>query len=202
MKKIPLSTIPTFYGKISEDQDTFLFEFNILCRSYNYLQDAKKLKKFPATLKDSTLIWFMGLGESSIRSWEGMKDIFLKKCQDYWKSKDSHNDIFKIEQLEDENLEDYMEWFSYISQKSKYHDLPDDAVKALFLKGISEEYLETLNLMASGDISHKPFAEIYEMCRNYSRSRAKMGKSVQDPYSRNLKAVSSSGITRVEIGNL
>jgi hypothetical protein len=56
--------------------------------------------------------------------------------------------------------------------------------------------------MESGDISHKPFTEICEMCRNYSRSRAKTWKSVRDPYSRNLKAVSSGGITRVEIGNL
>jgi hypothetical protein len=104
MKNIPLSTLPTFYDKISEDLDTFLFEFNILCRSYNYLQDAQKLKLFPATLKESSLRWFMGLGESSIRSWEDMKDIFLNKYQDYCKSKYSHNDIFKIQKLEDENL--------------------------------------------------------------------------------------------------
>jgi hypothetical protein len=77
MKNIPLSTLPTFYGKRSEDPNTFLFEFNILCRSYNYLQDTQKLKLFPATLKYSALRWFMGLGESSIRSWESMKDIFL-----------------------------------------------------------------------------------------------------------------------------
>jgi hypothetical protein len=68
MKIIPLSALPTFYGKRSEDPDTFLFEFDILCRSYNYLQDAQKLKLFPATLNDSELRWFMGLGESSIRS--------------------------------------------------------------------------------------------------------------------------------------
>jgi hypothetical protein len=141
MKNIPLSALPTFYGERSEDPNTFLFEFDILCRSYNYLQDAHKLKLFPATLKDSTLRWFMGLRESSIRSWEAMKDTFLKKYQDYCKSKDSRNDIFKIQQLEDENLEDYMEQFSYISQKSKYHDLPDDVVRALFLKVILEEYL-------------------------------------------------------------
>jgi hypothetical protein len=109
MKKIPLSTLPTFYGKSSEYLDTFLFEFDILCMSYNYLQDAQKLKLFPATLKDSALRWFMRLGESSIRSWKSMKDIFLKKYQDYFKSKDSRNDIFIIQQLEDENIEDYME---------------------------------------------------------------------------------------------
>ena len=66
MKNIPPSSLPTFYGKSTEDPDTFLFEFDILCRSYNYLQDAQKLKLFPATLKDSALRWFMSLGESTI----------------------------------------------------------------------------------------------------------------------------------------
>jgi hypothetical protein len=59
-----------------------------------------------------------------------------------------------------------------------------------------------LKLMASGDISHKTFVEICEMCKNYSRSRDKTWKNVQDPYNRNLKPVSSGGITRAEIGNL
>ena len=95
-----------------------------------------------------------------------------------------------------------MEQFSYTSQKLKYHDLPYYAIEILFLKGILEEYIDTLNMMELGDISHKPFTKICEMCRNYSRSRAKTGKSDLDPYSRNLKAVSSGGITRVEIGNL
>ena len=66
-----------------------------------------------------------------------MKDIFLKKYQDYCKTKESRNDIFKIQQSEDKTLEDYMERFGYISQKSKYHDLPGDAIMALFLKVIS-----------------------------------------------------------------
>jgi hypothetical protein len=178
MKNIPLSTMPTFYGKNSEYPDTFLFEFDILCRSYNYVQDAQKLKFFPATLKDSALIWFMGLGESNIRYWDAMKDIFLNKYQDYYKTKESCNEIFKIQQLEDETLEDYIERFRYISQKSKYHDLPEDAIRVLFLKGISEECLEMLNLMASSGISHKPFFKICEMCKNYSRSRAKIGNNV------------------------
>ena len=97
MKNIALSPLPTFYGKRSEDSNTFPFEFDILCRRYNYLQDAQKLKLFPATLKDSALRWFMGLGESNIRSWEDMKATFIKKYQDYCKSKDSRNDIFKIQ---------------------------------------------------------------------------------------------------------
>ena len=61
MKNTPPSSLPTFYGKINEDLDTFLFEFDILCRIYNYLQDAHKLKPFPTKLKDSALRWFLGL---------------------------------------------------------------------------------------------------------------------------------------------
>ena len=89
MKNIPPSSLPTFYGKINEDPDKFLFDFDILCRSYNYLQYAHKLKLFPVTLKDSSLRWFMGLGESSIRTWDDMKTSFLQKYQEYYKPKDS-----------------------------------------------------------------------------------------------------------------
>ena len=123
MKNIPPSSLHTFYGKINEDLDTFLFELDILYRSYNYLQDTHKLKLFPATLKDSALRWFMGLGESSIRTWEDMKTTLLQKYQEYCKPRDSRNNIFKIQQLEEESLEDYLEIFIYTLHKSKHNDL-------------------------------------------------------------------------------
>ena len=150
-KNIPPS-LPTFYGKSHEDSDTFLFKFDILYRSYNYLQDAHKLKLFLDTLKYSTLRWFMGLGESTIRSWDDMRTSFLRKYQEYCKSKDSRHDIFKIQQLEDKILEDYLKRFVYTLHKSKYHDLREDAIRTLFLKGISEDLLENLNLMETRDI--------------------------------------------------
>ena len=42
------------------------------------------------------------------------------------------------------------------------------------------------------------------MCKNYSRSRGKVGKHFQEPYSRNIRGnIPSSGeVTRVELGNL
>jgi hypothetical protein len=51
MKNIPPSTLPNFHGMITEDPKTFLFEFDVLCHSYDYSSDAKKLKLFPTTLK-------------------------------------------------------------------------------------------------------------------------------------------------------
>lgn len=101
MKNINTSIILAFHGMSTEDRDAFLFEFNILYRSYNYVNDAQKLKLSVATLKDDALRLFMGLGEYTIRTWEQMKCTFLKKYQDYCKSKDSKNDIFKMQQLEE-----------------------------------------------------------------------------------------------------
>ena len=62
MKNIPLSSLPHFHGMSIEYLDLFLFEFDILCRSYNYTDNTQKIKLFPTTLKDSTLRWFMSLG--------------------------------------------------------------------------------------------------------------------------------------------
>jgi len=62
MKAIPLKSIPTFNGMIIEDPNAFLFEFDVLCRGYDYTTDPQKLKLFPSILKGAALIWFMDLG--------------------------------------------------------------------------------------------------------------------------------------------
>lgn len=83
MKNIPPSVLPNFYGMASEDPDSFLFEIDIVCRTYGYTDDAHRLQLLPATLKATTLRWFMGLGEHSVTDWGDMRKIFLKKYQPY-----------------------------------------------------------------------------------------------------------------------
>ena len=58
--------------------------------------------------------------------------------------------------------------------------------------------------MVVGDISHKKFAQISEMCKNYSKSRGKVAKKNREPFSKNTRGnvPSSSGLTRLELGNL
>ena len=113
MKNIPPSIIPNFYGTSTEDPDAFLFEFDVLCRTYGYIDDTQKLRLFLATLKGAALKWFMGLGVNTIIYWIDMKNIFLKKYQPYCRTRDSKDDIFRMTQHEEENLEDYLEIFLY-----------------------------------------------------------------------------------------
>ena len=85
MKNIPLST-SNFYGLSIEDPYIFIFEFGVLCRSYDYILDVQKIKLFPATLKGASLCWFIGLGGQTILTWENMKHKFFQRYQEYCKA--------------------------------------------------------------------------------------------------------------------
>ena len=61
----------------------------------------------------------MGLGFNTILYWIDMKKIFLKTYQPYCQTRDSKDDIFRMAQHEEENLEDYLQRFLYNLQKSK-----------------------------------------------------------------------------------
>ena len=84
MKNISPSTLPHFHGLTTEHPDTFLFEFVVLCRTYDYAEDEQKLKLFPSTLKGAALRWFMGLPGNSITTWAQMQQAFNAK---YWVDK-------------------------------------------------------------------------------------------------------------------
>jgi hypothetical protein len=107
----------------------------------------------------------MSLREYSSRSWEDMKTTFLKKYHDYCRPKDSRTDIFKMQQQDEESLENFLERFTYTLQKSKYNGLQDEAIKNIFLKGVLDEYIDILNLMTLGDIYQKDFEALSELCR-------------------------------------
>ena len=74
----------------------------------------------------------MGLGINTIVYWIDTKNIFLKKYQPYCRTRDSKDDIFKIIQHEDENLEDYLERNLYNLQKSKKNSLNSDILEQSF----------------------------------------------------------------------
>ena len=83
MKNIPLSALANFHGLSTEDPYVFMFEFDIMCRSYDYTTIAHNLKLFLATLKGNTLRWFMSLRGENISTWGQMRHLFLNKYQDY-----------------------------------------------------------------------------------------------------------------------
>ena len=119
MKNISPSVLPNFYGLRSEDPETFLFEFEGLCQTYDYMEDSQKLKLFPSTLKGAALKWFMGLVTRSIRTWNDMRQAFFDRYLDYCMPTNHKDEVFKMIQKEDENLEDLLERFQYNLKREK-----------------------------------------------------------------------------------
>jgi hypothetical protein len=138
----------------------------------------------------------MGLGGKTITTWEEMKTTFLDKYQDYCKSRDVKEEIFKIVQKEDENMEDFLERFNYSLQRSGHNDLDKDILKIIFLRALREDSLELLNMVGKGDISKSDFDTICELCIQCSRgaARQRQGTRITKP--------SDSGVTKIELGNL
>ena len=66
IKNISPSALPHFHRLTREDPNTFLLEFVVICRTYDYAEDEQKLKLFPSNLKDVALRWFMGLPSNNI----------------------------------------------------------------------------------------------------------------------------------------
>ena len=153
MKNIPLYFLPKFHGLRLEDPETFIFEFEIVCRSYSYLLETQKLRLFPTTLKDRTLKWFMSLETNSIRSWNYMKKIFVEKYTDH----DLKEETFRMNKKEDESLEDLIERFMYNVMREKIHHLGSDTLKSILLKTISDEWIDLLDLMSRGDVYQLSF---------------------------------------------
>jgi hypothetical protein len=69
------------------------------------------------------------------------------------------------------------------------------------LKGLRDDCIEVLNLLSLGDVHQKPFAEIADYCRRYSRGQSKIGKGPRDSFSINSRQISGT-VTRIELGNL
>jgi len=66
MENISPTTLPNFHGLSCEDPETFMIDFGVFFRTYDYASDEQKLKPFPSTLEDATLHWFMSLPRGSI----------------------------------------------------------------------------------------------------------------------------------------
>ena len=143
-----------------------------------------------------------GLASYSITTWDEMKKVFLKRYQDYCKTRDLREETFGMTQKEGKSLEDLVERFQYNLQRYKMNQLDQETKRTIFLKEMRSEYLEVLNLMGAGDVSKLSYDDVCDLCRRYSRVNSKVGGGPRDPSSKLVKSVVGAGVTRAEMGNL
>ena len=70
-------------------------------------------------------------------------------------------------QEEKETLEDLEERFQLSYKRSHSCTLDDDSLKLVFTMGVREEYMDIMNLLSHGCISHLTYEEIKKIFNNY-----------------------------------
>ena len=75
----------------------------------------------------------------------------------------------------DESLEDYEERFQLIYKRARC-TLDPESLKLVLLRGVPEGLLDTLHLLAGGDIYQLPYDDIKTVFRNHSRAARKSGR--------------------------
>ena len=60
-------------------------------------------------------------------------------------------------------MEDYVSKFLFNVQRNTHHNLNEESKKHLFLRGVQEESMEALDLMAGGDVTQRTWNEIKEI---------------------------------------
>ena len=97
----------------------------------------------------------------------------------------------------DESLEDYEERFQ-LSYKRARCTLDPESLKLVLLRGIPKDLLDTLHLLARGDIYQLPYEDIKAVFRNHSRAARKRGRGSQPIASTS----SSNSSLKGELGNM
>ena len=102
-----------------------------------------------------------------------------------------------------ETLEEYVEQFQYNLQWSSYATLPlpDNVLKTTLIKGMKEQWVETLNIMGKGDIYQEENVDIIKLCISYSRGSTWL-KLVECDMTTTDGKIYGGSITREKIGNL
>lgn len=129
----------------------------------------------------------MGLGGCTINSQDVMKTYFLKRYQDFYKTRELKDEIFKMDAKDNETLKEYVKQFHYNLQRSPRTGLPKEVLRAILIKGMKEEWIQTLNLMGKGNISQEYYDEIVLLCNRCLRGRTRTGPGSQDPIAKGSK---------------
>lgn len=69
-----------------------------------------------------------------------------------------------------------MERFQYNLQRSPYATLPlpDNVLKSTLIKGMKDQWIETLYIMGKGDIYQEDYANIINLCIRCSRGSTRL----------------------------
>ena len=89
-------------------------------------------------------------------------------------------------------LEEYVEHFQYNLQRSPYTNLPDNVLKTTVVRGMKDQWVETLNIMGKGDIYQEKYNNIIDLCIKCSKGSTRLKPVGRNASPRDSKASGGS----------
>lgn len=141
----------------------------------------------------------MGLSANVVVDWDVMKTMFITNCKEHCRGYSMKgDDIFKMLKIEGETLEDYISRFVFKIQRNIQHQLNEESQRHIFLKGVNDEIIESLDLMSGGDITQRSWKDIKRIYIFYSRAIVKNERGIRSVPSK----INGSRVEKVDLSNL
>jgi len=121
-----------------------------------------------------------------------MKNMLLDKYKDYLMPHNVKDEVFKMMQKEDENLEYFVERFAYNVKRAKMHNLDEETLKDLLLKSNRDELVDLLNSIGKGDFLSYHLEKFVNFVHTFQKERLEPGK--------NQGTLLCLGLTNLQLG--
>lgn len=130
-----------FDGKFLSDPYKHIADFEEICEMFKYgrdLVEPVKLRFFPLSLTGEAKIWFNGLEEGSIDSWDEMKTVFANRFFPHGLQQKLVNDVRTFKQKEKENFIDSWIRLQKMLKQCYGHGLDKEQIVNIFYNGLDD----------------------------------------------------------------
>nr|XP_043628890.1 uncharacterized protein LOC122600230 [Erigeron canadensis] len=174
-----------FDGKFLSDPYKHIADFEEICEMFKYSRDMVepvKLRFFPLSLTGKAKLWFNGLEEGSIDSWDEMKKVFANRYFPPGLQQKLFNDIKTFKQYEKENYINSWIRLKKLLKKSYGHGLDKEQIVNIFYNGLDENSQILLDAAGGGIFLYKSANDAYQVMEEkvmmrMSKTKVEEGKS-------------------------
>ncbi|KAJ9184196.1 hypothetical protein P3X46_007961 [Hevea brasiliensis] len=170
--------IPKFHGLAGEDPHKHLKEFYVMCSSMKpqgVSEDQIKLRAFPFSLEGTAKDWLYYLPSGSVNSWNGMKQIFLKKYFPAPHAANIRKEICGIRQYNGESLYEYWERFKKLCASCPHHQISEQLLIQYFYEGLLPMDHSMIDAASEGALVDKTLEEARRLIANMAANSQQFG---------------------------
>ncbi|XP_062104265.1 uncharacterized protein LOC133815441 [Humulus lupulus] len=170
--------LPSFHGLPGEDPNKHLKEFHIVCSIMKpavVTEEQMKLRAFPFSLKDVAKEWLYYLSPGTVKTWNGMKTMFLERYFPSSKVGNIGKEICGIRQYTGESLYEYWERFKRLCASCPHHQISEQLLFQCFYEGLQSLGRSMIDAASGGALVDKTPVTTRSLISNMAANSQQFG---------------------------